>query len=83
MNFSIEKCHMHCIILYAQSLWSMIYTGSCGMDGAVRLADGKTSSEGRVEICSNGVWGTVSSSGWDSREGTVFCRQLGFQNPSG
>ena len=49
---------------------------------SVRLVNGSDENEGRVEICSNGVWGTVGGQGgWDSREGTVICRQLGFQNP--
>ena len=57
--------------------------GSCGVDGTIRLADGTDSNEGRVEICSDGVWGTVyRDSTWDSREGVVVCKQLGFQNPS-
>ncbi len=34
--------------------------------------------EGRVEICLNGLWGTVSSSSFDSRDATVACRELGF-----
>ena len=37
--------------------------------------------EGRVEYCSNGLWGTISSSGFDTRDGEVVCRQLGHQNP--
>ena len=36
--------------------------------------------EGRVEICSNGVWGTIRQQyrGFDSRAAVVVCRQLGF-----
>ena len=52
-------------------------------DGDIRLIGGRSSekfSEGRVEICSNGVWGTVYDEGnWDSRDAIVVCRQLGYQ----
>ena len=52
--------------------------GDC-QDGEVRLMNGSSVSsyEGRVEICFSGVWGTICSDGWDSREATVVCRQLG------
>jgi len=32
--------------------------GRC-LDGAIRLVEGSFDFEGRVEICINGVWGTV------------------------
>ena len=37
--------------------------------------------EGRVEYCSNGVWGTVSRYGFDVRDAHVVCRRLGHQTP--
>ena len=47
----------------------------------MRLVGGKDTIEGRVEICSNGVWGTIFSGGWDSRDATVACKQLGLYQP--
>ena len=46
--------------------------------GDLRLVGGERESEGRVEICAEGLWGTVCDSGWDQREAVVVCRQSGF-----
>lgn len=50
--------------------------------GEVRLVDGQEESEGRVEVCINGEWGTVCDDGWGSQEAQTVCRQLGF-DPTG
>lgn len=49
-------------------------------DGDVRLVrNGEVIRfEGRVEVCMNNAWGTVSSRNFDTLEIRVICRQLGF-----
>ena len=47
--------------------------------GGIRLRDGATSSEGRIEVCYDGlVWGTVCDNLWSDADAIVACRQLGF-----
>ncbi|XP_060134541.1 neurotrypsin [Zootoca vivipara] len=49
-------------------------------DGAIRLAGGKVSHEGRLEVLYNGQWGTICDDGWTELNTHVVCRQLGFKN---
>ena len=44
----------------------------------IRLADGPTPAEGRLEVYHDALWGTVCDDGFDLNDGTVACRQLGY-----
>lgn len=46
--------------------------------GKVRLVNGSLEYNGRLEVCNDGVWGTVTSDAWTHYESRVVCRQLGY-----
>ena len=47
-------------------------------DGDIRLVDGSTNYEGRVEICINKAWGTITYFYGSNNEAQTVCNQLGY-----
>ena len=45
----------------------------------MRLQDGTDISNGRVEICLSGIWGSVCNISWETADiASVVCTQLGY-----
>ena len=53
----------------------MDQSASCTL-GDVRLMNGTSELEGRVEVCFGNLWGTICHNSWDNRDAGVICKQL-------
>ena len=64
------------------SVYSIMFTEMCGecTTGDIRLVNPNSTSryEGRVEVCVEGCWGTVTSRNWYFADAMTACRHAGF-----
>ena len=73
----IHEC-MHMSFYHPTDLLPLL--GVC--NGHLRLVQGMnvSSGAGRVEMCMQGLWGTVCDHSWDNSAAQVVCKQLGYPN---
>ena len=72
-----ESTVLHCFTVVHSPSAQNISTACT--DGSVRLVNGDIAQEGTLEICADGVWGTICKTEWstvDSRN--VACKQMGY-----
>lgn len=65
----------HCI---CQCYYVCILLIGCTTNWELRLVGGTNVREGRLEVCLNGVWGTVCDQSWDNTDAGVVCTELGY-----
>ena len=56
-----------------------MYAVKCS-NGSIRLTNGGQNNEGRVEICTDGIWMTTDTNYWNYNNAKIVCRQLGYHD---
>lgn len=60
-------------------IWSHTDAPACE-NGAINLVNGNLPSEGTIQICKDGAWGTVCDDLFGAEEAKIVCRQLNLTN---
>ena len=67
--------------LFTLSLSLSLLSSEAGCTpGELRLVNGSTPAEGRIEMCLDDVWGTLCGIIWIEIDSIVACRQLGYND---
>lgn len=48
------------------------------LSGELRLVDGESDDEGRVEVCLDNVWTSANNNNWNYLQTNVVCSELGY-----
>ncbi len=72
-----------CVVLHLRYMCVCSHAAPGCVEGSVELRGGSVSSEGTVQLCQNGVWGTVCDDHWGTQDAAVVCRQLGLNAQGG
>ena len=79
MKFESSLFASNCVIKYNYLLTAVNtpvdMTANCTL-GDLRLVNGTSDLEGRVEVCFGNLWGTICHNSWDNRDAGVICKQL-------
>ena len=82
----VDDCSFNIVLGYSTAGCSLeeelvvgCYEQSSCSEGDLRLVDGNSSMEGRVEVCTQGMWGAIAEYfyAWSENGAKVVCRQLG------
>ena len=65
---------MHILYMY---VILFLFIDTC-TEGALRLVNGSSMNEGRIEICQHSVWGTICDDFFSRVDARVVCRNLGL-----
>ena len=77
-NVNVKVIYTVTYTYYNPSLLALSVAVSNCNHGDIRLTGSRKKTEGRVEVCIHGVWGTACDDGWDALDANVVCGQLGF-----
>ena len=79
----VQEHYVQIVLTLHYSTFLIISLAATCFTSETRLIGGQTEREGRLEVCSNGRWGTVCGGPWSSSHTKVACRHLGFNDRNG